>query len=223
MLKHLKRDYLGIMHHRVLEGSKIDLLLSRPMAPGESDSSPSAEPAGSGPGQSASSDVKAVAPVKNAPVDSGVHLLKDGDGNEAGLALGTRSEADDMAASIQRGPNSRGGVHVVEEAARSTTEVPGHSPTSVAPSAEEPTSPAEGSLELDQPEVTGVTGEQVEVQPAVGAVEPEGAEAATVALNVSVASGAVVTPTGAAVVATEPVQEERDSLPDFSEEERAPR
>ena len=140
--------------------------------------------------------------MKNAPVDSAVHLLKDGDGNEAGIALGTRSEADEMAASIQRGPNSRGGVHVVEEAARSTTEVPGHSPTSVAPSVEEPTSPAEGSLEVDQ---------------------PEGDEAATVALNVSVASGAVVTPTGAAVVATEPVQEERDSLPDFSEEEMAPR
>ena len=170
MLKHLKRDYLGIMHHRVMEGSKVDLLLSRPMAPGESDSSPSAEPAGSGPEQSASSDVKAGAPVKNAPADPGVHLLKDGDGNEAGLALGTRSEADDMAASIQRGPNSRGGVHVVEEAARSTAEVPGHSPTSVVPSLE-PTSPAEGTLEVDQPEVTGDASEQAEAQAAVAAVE----------------------------------------------------
>ena len=50
--------------------------------------------------------------------------------------------------------------------------------------------------------------------------KPEGEEAATAALNVSVASGAVATPTGAAVVATEPVKDEGDSLPHFSEEEK---
>ena len=78
----------------------------------------------------------------------------------------------------------------------------------------------EGTLEPDRPEVTGNSGEAAEEQPAAVAAEPEGEDAAPMALNVSVASGAVTTPTGAAVVATEPVREERaDSLPDFSEEE----
>ena len=206
MLKHLKSEYFGIMQHRVREGSTIELLLSRPVPPGESDSSPSMEPTGSGQGQSAPSEVEAAAPVDRAPADSGVHLLKDCDGNEAGLALGTRPEAIEMAAAIQRGPNSRGGVHVVEEAIQPETGVPVHSPTSVAPSVEEPTSPAEGTLVPDKPEEAGSS----------EAVAPTG-------LNVSVASGAVITPSGAAVVSTEPVKDENDSMPNFSEEEEAPR
>jgi hypothetical protein len=118
---------------------------------------------------------------------------------------------------------------VVEEAAPPEVEAPAASPTEIysSPANSErgsPTSPAEGKLVADQPEVTGDVGGAAEEQVGAAVAEPEGEDAVPMVPNVSVASGAVSTPTGAAVVSTEPVREEReDSLPDFSEEEKAQR
>jgi hypothetical protein len=94
MLDHLKKDYLGPNLRAELPiNYTVTLILCRPKE--EGDESPEKEA------------------VKEEAVDPAAYLMKDKDGNDAGFALAIRAEAEELAAA-SRGPNDRGGVHLVD-------------------------------------------------------------------------------------------------------------
>jgi hypothetical protein len=102
MLDHLKKDYLGgSLRADVPNGYKVHLVFSRLVKESE------LEPARTVMTNAFQFDASRIAE------ESGAYLMKDKDGNDAGIALADRAGAEEMAAE-SRGPNDRGGVHLAE-------------------------------------------------------------------------------------------------------------